>query len=193
MPRRRTVVLAEDPSTSRRRQEVPLHSIRRLPRRTLLVAALLALLAIPAGAGIMSPSTASACPIQGCHVPPDPPPPSPPPGPAKPKYRIFIDLLIAYQTEDSFEDEAYINVNGSRVWGPHSINALQAQHPNVSVDVTGGMWVTLYDDDWPDSDDWLGDDVPSLPSAVGAMTYDSLRFTHDGADYLMPVRVLRLS
>ena len=50
---------------------------RMRPGRATLAALLVALLAIPAGISLATPSTASACPPQGCHVPPDDPPPPP--------------------------------------------------------------------------------------------------------------------
>ena len=160
------------------------------------LAALLVLLAIPVAIALTPPSTASACPPQGCYQDPDDPPPPHPPAPPQPKYRIFVDTLRAYETEDGFEDEAYIRINGTKVWGPSPVNVLQMAYPGVSREVTGPVWATLYDDD-PDSpfdhDDWLGDAYAPLPSAVGATAWGSLKFTQDGANYTMGVRVLRLS
>ena len=170
-------------------------SLRYRPGRATL-AALLVLLAIPVAIALTSPSTASACPPQGCYQDPDDPPPPHPPAPPQPKYRIFIDTLRAYETEDSFEDQAYITIKGTKVWGPYDTNALQMQYPNVSRDVTGPIWISLYDDDpnnWFDGDDWLGDAYAPLPTLVGATAWGSLKFTRDGADYTMGVRVLRLS
>jgi hypothetical protein len=164
------------------------------PKLTALIAALLMLLAIPAGAALVAPSTASACPPQGCYQDPDDPPPPTPPAPPQPKYRLTIDTLRAYETEDSFTDEAYIDVKGTTVWGPNDVTALQMEYPNVVRDVTGPIWISLYDEDgWFDGDDWLGDAYAPLPSAVGATAYGSLSFTRDGANYVMSVRVLRLS
>ena len=160
------------------------------------LAALLVLLAIPVAIALTSPSTAAACPPQGCYQDPDDPPPPHPPAPPQPKYRIFIDTLRAYETEDSFEDQAYITIKGTKVWGPYDTNALQMQYPNVSRDVTGPIWVSLYDDDpdnWFDGDDWLGDAYAPLPTVVGATAWGTLKFTQDDADYTMGVRVLRLS
>ena len=87
-------------------------------------------------------------------------------------------------------------MNGVKVWGWVPIHPLQMRYPNVSRDVTGPVWATLYDDD-PDSpfdqDDWLGDAYAPLPTAVGATAWGSLKFTQDGANYTMGVHVLRLS
>jgi hypothetical protein len=156
---------------------------------------LIALLVLPALA-LTTPSVAGACPPQGCYQDPEDPAPPQPPAPAQPKYRITVDTLRAYETEDSFEDEAYIRIKGAKVWGPHGVNPLQMAYPNVSLDVTGPIWVSLYDDD-PDNpfdgDDWLGDAYAPLPTLVGATAWGSLHFTRDGADYVMGVRVLRLS
>ncbi len=121
-------------------------SLKFKPGRALL-AALLVLLAIPVAIALGAPPTASACPPQGCHQEPDDPPPPHPPSPPQPKYRIFIDTLRAYETEDGFEDEAYIHIKGSKVWGPYGTNALQMQYPNVSHDVVGPIWVTLFTQD----------------------------------------------
>src|SRR5512144_2101545 len=109
---------------------------RRRAPATALAAALLMLLAVASGISLTSPSTASACPIQGCHVPPDPPPPPPPPGPPAPKWRISILSIHPYQTEDGFVDEAYIKINGSKVWAD-DISELQTLYPNVTRDVSG--------------------------------------------------------
>ena len=166
-------------------------SLKSTSRALLLVAAVLALLAI--SAGTVAP-TASACPPHGCWQDPDDPPPPTPPSPPPPKYRLFIDTLRAYETEDNFEDEAYINVKGFTVWGPNGTNPLQMEYPNVVRDVTGPIWISLYDEDGPfDGDDWLGDQYAPLPAAVGSTAYGNLSFTRDGANYVMTVRVLRLS
>jgi hypothetical protein len=82
------------------------------------------------------------------------------------------------------------------VWGPHGINPLQMQYPNVSRDLTGPIWATLYDDDPEnpfDGDDWLATRTRRCPPSSVATAWGSLRFTQDGADYTMGVRVLRLS
>ena len=92
-------------------------SLRFRPGRATL-AALLVLLAIPVAVALTSPSTASACPPHGCWQDPDDPPPPHPPAPPQPKYRIFIDTLRAWETEDGFEDEAYIRHQGSQGVGP---------------------------------------------------------------------------
>jgi hypothetical protein len=116
--------------------------------------------------------------------------------PSRPEYtyRLFIDTLRAYETEDGFEDEAYIRVKGSTVWGPNDTTALQMEYPNVVRDVTGPIWISLYGEDgWPDPDDWLGDAYAPLPAYVGSTAYGNLWFTRDGANYVMTVRVLRLS
>ena len=162
---------------------------RRLP----LLTALLALLAVSAAL----PSIASACPPQGCGNPgPVDPLPHPQPGPPPPKYRVTIDTLWAQETEDSFEDQAYIRIKGVKVWGPYNTNPLQMDYPNVSRDVTGPIWISVYDDDpdsWFDQDDWLGDAYAPLPASVGSTAWGNLQFTQDGAHYFMGVHVLRLS
>lgn len=159
-----------------------------------LAVALLMLLAGVFGASLTNPSTASACPIQGCHVPPDDPPPPPPgpPAPPAPKYRVSILSIHPYQTEDSFVDEAYIKINGSKVWGPHDITALQTLYPNVVRDVTSSISIALYDEDSPDPDDKLGTVYPSLP-ALGSSYAAYMDFWGDGAHYVMLVQVSRLS
>ena len=163
----------------------------RRPGRALL-AALLLTLAIPAGLAVSVPSVAAACPIDGCGHTPDDPAPHPPGTPA-PRYRVFIDSLRAFQTEDGFSDEAYIQIKGTPVWGPYSTNALQMQYPGVARDVIGPIWISLYDEDSPDPDDWLGDAYAGLPPTVGSVWYSALHFWRDGADYQMGVHVERLS
>lgn len=157
-----------------------------------LVAALLAL-ALSFGIALAAPSTAPACPPQGCHVPPDDdPPPHPTPGPPAPKYRLTILTVHPVKTEDSTFDEAYIKVKGIKVAGPKSISSLSTWYPNVVRDVTGPIYIEVYDDDSPDSDDWLGTVYPRLP-ALGSPYYETFHFMADGAHYEMLAHVARLS
>ena len=65
--------------------------------------------------------------------------------------------------------------------GPNDTTALQMEYPNAR-DVTGPIWISLYDEDGGlDPDDWLGDAYAPLPAYVGSTAYGNLLFTRDGA------------
>jgi hypothetical protein len=121
---------------------------------------LLTLLALLVGGAVAAPA-AVAGPCQTCEDPPPPPPPGPP-GPPPVKHRLTIKKIVCYDTNDGgtqLNDELYVKVNGSTVYGPVSINPLNGvRHPNVSRVLTGASGVYLGDIQLWDDDDTSADD-----------------------------------
>lgn len=93
----------------------------------------------------------------------------------------ILGTLTVVRTEDvTGGDNPYILVNGERVWtSDDSINDGESREVNRRVKV--GDKITVYDSDWPDGDDWIGDDF------VDDQTSD-LVFGLDGAYYTLTVR-----
>jgi hypothetical protein len=160
--------------------------------------ALLALLAtigaVLAGSVVSAPGAAAA-PCQTC--PDDPPPP---PGHPQPRYEVwypsgaFDTNLYIHATEDAVDDEAYLTVNGTTMWGPHSVHYQgpstgpgngRYNVPFRAVIYGSAFDIAMYDEDWPDPDDNLGSFHYLLPNLnAGPTVYGlSLRFDADSADY----------
>jgi hypothetical protein len=172
-----------------------------------VLSALLALLAaVTVGAVIAAPSAgASVC--QTCEDPPPPPPPGHPPVRFDIWYPsgAFNTNLAVLKTEDfTGNDEAYLTINGTTVWGPVSVHF---QGPSsgpgngfYNVPFSAGIYgwyvdIAMYDEDWPDPDDNLGSFHFQFPNlAVGQTVYGySLRFDADSADYMLSFNVTRVS
>ena len=126
---------------------------------------LLTLLALLVAGAVAAPA-AVAGPCQTCpDTPPPPPGPPGPPGPPPVKHRLTIKKIVCYDTNDGgtqLNDELYVTVNGSKVYGPVSINPLNGvRYPNVSTVLTGAVNVylgniQLYDEDDTSADDRIG-------------------------------------
>lgn len=124
---------------------------------------LLTLLALLVAGAVAAPA-ASAGVCQTCEDPPPPPPGTP--GPPPVKHRLTIKKIVCYDTNDGtgtqLNDELYVTVNGTKVYGTESINPLQGiRYPNVSTTLTGAVNVylgniQLWDDDDTSADDKIG-------------------------------------
>lgn len=69
---------------------------------------------------------------------------------------VRLQRLACLETEDSTgADEAYINYDGQRVWGPVKINDGQSREIGI-VRRLGQGRVDVFDEDSPDADDHLG-------------------------------------
>lgn len=70
---------------------------------------------------------------------------------------LHIKNLHCFETEDNWgADDAYIIVNGSRVWGPVKINDNQWKDINATVKFDSHAVIELYEKDDADPDDYLG-------------------------------------
>jgi len=92
--------------------------------------------------------------------------------------------LACQQTEDSTgADQAYLTYNGERVFGPRDINDGQSVRLNIVRPLDGEAKVALFDEDWPDADDFLGSiTISAAELNQGLRNQD---FTRDGANYTL--------
>ena len=116
------------------------------------------------------------------------PPPTPPP-----PMRYFLRLLTlsCERTEDTTgADEAYLEVNGRRVWAA-SMNDGQLRNVDEEIEFAGSVSVALYDADGStffDSDDYLG--RTRITTAEADTGEKEHRFSRDGARYVLTYRVV---
>lgn len=118
-----------------------------------------------------------------------PPTPSPPSGaPAPKRFEIEVNQVKVWKTEDygwaGIQDEAYIKIDGQHAWGPWALE--QGTYNLWSGELVRSFYykvkLALYDDDWPDSDDFLGAWwIPVDNSTPAHQNY--LDFTGSGAHY----------
>ncbi len=106
--------------------------------------------------------------------------------------RLKLLELRCFKSEDMGGDEAYITVDGSKVWSIDEIEkgetaSLRSVPPTA---FSGSVGVELWDEDTGlfDSDDNLGK-MTVDESLVGEDEQD-FRFDQDGADYLLIYVVL---
>jgi hypothetical protein len=164
------------------------HITRRLSPS--FIVAIAALFVALAGTAVTSPIALAACPIQGCD-PADPKPPSLPTTPAPPKLRVTLQTIHPVETQDDNVDQLYVLVKGSFV-GMLNVSNLSYWNLNVTRDVYAPADVSLYDDDWPSSDDWLGTAWLD-PPALGASYTKTIRLYGSGAVYDLTVKVTRIA
>ncbi len=101
---------------------------------------------------------------------------------------LFLYTLMCQATQDSTgEDEAYINFNGQRVFGPTNINDAQSREIGVFRRFEGQATVDLFDEDSPDADDFLGNLIVSQGEAGQGVKIAT--FTGSGAHYTMSYEV----
>jgi hypothetical protein len=106
--------------------------------------------------------------------------------------KLHLISLHCLKTEDIVgPDHAYLLVNGLKVWGPQALgNGDTADLRQVgAVPFTGSARLSLYDKDFADPDDWLGDVVIS-PSQAGRGERTAV-FSQDGAHYVLTYTVTR--
>lgn len=98
-------------------------------------------------------------------------------------YTIVLDYLLCYETEDWGADEAYIKLNGSKVWGPRSINNGQKIDVNISRTFSGSVNINLFDEDWPDADDQIANTNTVYEGAAGQGQLSMPFLTENGPRY----------
>lgn len=69
---------------------------------------------------------------------------------------VLLTKLACQRTQDNSEDEAYLNYNGERVWGPEDMNDGWGKDIGVQRPIFGKADVDLFDQDDFDADDHLG-------------------------------------
>jgi hypothetical protein len=71
---------------------------------------------------------------------------------------VLFDRITCQVTEDWGNDEIYLKFNGfdNLYEGTRSINEGESEYNLNFSYFSGQATVDLYEEDWPDSDDWLG-------------------------------------
>ncbi len=83
---------------------------------------------------------------------------------------VTLHELECVTAEDWDADEAYITVNGQKVWtAQDSID--DGGKRQVNIKASTGDVVRLYDEDFPDPDDFLGEDT--IEGTSGTLVFNS--------------------
>ncbi|MZD16951.1 MULTISPECIES: hypothetical protein [Streptomyces] len=97
---------------------------------------------------------------------------------------VVLRQLACHQMEDSTEDEIMLRSGGAQVFpneGEHVITAGNSAFMEKPIISAGDVNVELWEEDWPDPDDYLG--TVTIPAnATGARTGE---FTRDEAHYTL--------
>jgi hypothetical protein len=117
--------------------------------------------------------------------------PPQPPRWIRAKLRVTLQTIHPVETQDDNVDQLYVLVKGSFV-GMLNVSNLSYWNLNVTRDVYAPADVSLYDDDWPSSDDWLGTAWLD-PPALGASYTKTIRLYGSGAVYDLTVKVTRIA
>ena len=102
---------------------------------------------------------------------------------------VKLVSLDCIETEDTTgADELYLKIRGKTVWSGNLNNGGDVDLATVpSKEFYGQTNIDLYDDDWPDADDWLGSNaVYATEAGQGDHT---VSFKEDGAHYVLTYRV----
>ncbi|GAB2735528.1 hypothetical protein [Streptomyces bullii] len=96
-----------------------------------------------------------------------------------------FNRLHCHKMEDATEDEVQLRAGGQRVWpaeGDFTIVENTSAWMQVPVISAGDIRVELWEEDWPDPDDFLGDILIPANQQPGAHTGE---FTRDEAHYTL--------
>lgn len=162
-----------------------------------LVIGLMAVLGMLTFGAVTAPA-AAACPIDGCHQPPDDPTPNPGPQPPAPKYKLVIDKLhiLDLQDTDGY-DETIIKLDGvtkvANFGFPLGVNTLYA--PVVKPSFTTAAYVEVREH----NTNWWDDEIGTItfyplnpPLPVGA-SYDNWADVRgSGAHYRLHFTLTRI-
>jgi hypothetical protein len=105
--------------------------------------------------------------------------------------KLRLLTIDCHESEEFFGDEAYLEANGARIWGPADMNngdersllAVPLQPFRQSIDLA------LFDEDGPDPDDHLGTvRISRNRFRAGVQT---ATFTGDGTNYTVTYKVVR--
>jgi hypothetical protein len=102
---------------------------------------------------------------------------------------LKIQKLLCQVPEDNITDEAYLVVNGNKVWGQKDMSAGQSRAVNVQVNFANSVDIKLFDKDGPfDPDDYLG--TITVTSALKGKGEQKGTFTGEGAKYTLFYQVV---
>jgi hypothetical protein len=103
---------------------------------------------------------------------------------------VKLQRIFCRRTEDTLNDEAYLRLNGTKVWGPVSVDDDSTTEINLLVEFAGQATVDLFDEDlgnFLDEDDFLGRHV--VTELEVGMGDRHVRYTGDDADYTLFYKV----
>lgn len=103
---------------------------------------------------------------------------------------VVFKTLKCNVTEDwTGPDEPYLMMNGQVIWDHtrEGLNDGEAAHVGVKVQLNGIATVSLFDQDSPDPDDFLGS-IAVFPAEKGPPI--TKKFLADGADYSLSYQVI---
>jgi hypothetical protein len=106
-------------------------------------------------------------------------------------FQVKFYTLRCIETQDSSEDELWVDFRGQRVWGRGDINKGEVRHhvnPNpFTMAGSDADVISLWDKDDLDPDDHLGDHIVRTSSS--GRGEQVAHFTGDGAHYTLSYEV----
>lgn len=103
----------------------------------------------------------------------------------------LISLTCQDQEDDLGKDEPYLTIKGKKIdcapMGEGDTKSLT--HVEV-FKFEGNISIKLRDEDWPDTDDYLGELVVKEPAAIDPEKELEGQFKNDDAEYFLRYRVL---
>jgi hypothetical protein len=107
-------------------------------------------------------------------------------------YTLILKSIDCFGTEDSDgRDEAYIRVDGYKVWGPEDMESGDSHKINEKFDFDRSAQVSLWDKDGHKrrNDDYLGHFDVKKRYAEDSWRY--AKFNYNGADYVLKYKVVK--
>jgi hypothetical protein len=102
---------------------------------------------------------------------------------------LKIKTLFCQVPEDNGADEAYLVVDGQKIWGHQTIDVGQGLPVNKEVKFVNSVDIKLFDKDGPiDKDDYLG--TITVTKALKGKGEQKGKFTEDGANYTLFYQVV---
>jgi len=102
---------------------------------------------------------------------------------------LKLKTLFCQVPEDNGTDEAYLIVDGLKVWGQKSMSAGQGKVVNYQKNFANSIEIKLFDQDGPfDNDDYLG--TVTVTKASKGKGEQIGKFTGDGANYSLHYEVV---
>jgi hypothetical protein len=103
----------------------------------------------------------------------------------------LISLTCVDQEDDTGPDEPYLIIDGKKIdCGSMSEGATQSLSSVGVFKFDGNIVVRLWDYDWPDSDDPLGQGNIKAPEQIDPERELELQFRKDDAEYYLRYKVL---
>lgn len=102
---------------------------------------------------------------------------------------LHLNSITCFEQEDTWgDDDAYIKIDGNRVWGPYDMDDDQSRPVDVWHNFTTSALVELMEEDDIDNADRLGE-FTATTAQVGAGEQHAY-MTYDDASYRIDYEVL---